>query len=1073
MMVASWLSFAIALTFYWVTCDPGASYWDCPEYVTVASKMEVGHPPGNPIWMLAMRVATIPVGPQHHAYVINLCSGLLMAFAVLFLCRLIFIPTRLYLHRLPQFRNARAARGDVLAGCIALGSSLCFAFCDSAWFSAVEAEVYAMSTFLSALSLWVMMLWWWEPGKGRRMQWLILLAYIMGLSLGVHQLNLLLIPVFAVLIVYRNYPRRINPLFVLGVAAASALFIGIILMGLMPGVLFGAGRFELWAVNGLGLPYNSGILIFCAILFLLFLIFLYLFTYFKIRRPGKDGSPVSASTGGMAAANVLWMIAFILLGFSSFGIIMIRSQAFPAMNETSPDNIFALTSYIQRDQYPSTPLLYGHTPYSQAMLEEEFIDGKPYYSHYALEKGKPLFQPVLPGARISHRSPFVSHDDSLMNKSVMESGSGYVLADYDFKQKLTPELNMWLPRITSRNINDRTAYRDWAGASEETMLHIPISQAYDSLGKAVTKMDEQGKRIPVYSYRPTYYQNLRYFVSYQAYYMYFRYLFWNFIGRQNDFPATGEIEHGNFLTGIPLIDSNVLGATDAMPAEIGKENKGRNRYFGIPFIIGIIGIFWLLFSGRRNRRLLTVTLLLFLMTGLAIVVYLNQSPGEPRERDYTFLVSYMAFAMWIASGYLGVATLCFPSRKLKSGKGMERRLLGAISEKRDKGWMVGMGLAVVLTLGTPVLMAVENFDDHDRRGRFQPAYYASSFLDFEYSSIIFSQGDNYSFPFWYATEVLDMGKKHTPVDITYLAMPSYVVNLSMQTERGLETIATIPEIAYGKFILTRIPSDRESVAMPLADALLALYESDNGEWPSSLVTLKDAEGRDVTINLHDFSKGSSYLSFKHLMLLDILAAQQSSPQPRRLYFPYAIDHSFYKPLEPLLTPALFGKVYAPGLAPTDVNGELRQGLSRELNKLSALARENGKLTERYADPVTADRTRRYRGELIIAATEMMQRGDTSLAPALADSIMKFLPYSALLPGDFTVADSTFYEGAAFSRLLKDMASFTGDAKYMNEAHSLDSLMKSRHEAWLGYYRSLPPSQRHTLSRRSLRQLREP
>lgn len=1042
--ISSWLTFAISLTLYWITADPGVSYWDCPEYVTIASKMEVGHPPGNPVWMLAMRVATIPFPAQFHAYIINLCSGIFMAFAAFFLCRFIFIPTRISLNQGRISRKLSPKTSNLLSIIISLGASLCFAFCDSAWFSAVEAEVYAMSTFLSALSLWLLILWWWAPTQAYRTRFLVLLAYLLGISLGVHQLNLLLIPVYTIIIYYKYHPRKVNPLTIFIIFLISVILIGIILMALIPGVLFGAGKFEYWAVNGLNLPYNSGVTLFCLLLFSLILISLLLSFRFRIH-PNEGRMTFQRRLSTLILCGI-----FLLIGFSSYAMIFIRSYSSPPMNEGTPDNIFSLSSYIARDQYPSTPLFYGHTPYSQPMLQEEFIDGKSYYSRYVLKKGKPRFLPYLQGAKLYHRSSLLSEKDSAFNKNTEKQGRGYVLTDYSFQQKLTPELDMWFPRLTSRNLGDRIAYEDWAGASEETMERIQISETYDSLGKAVAKLNSEGIREPVYSYRPTYWQNLKFFISYQAYYMYFRYLFWNFIGRQNDYPSTGEIDHGNFMTGIPYIDSNFLGITDSLPPELGRENAGHNRYFCIPFIIGLLGISYLAFSGRIKRRLLTVITVIFLMTGLAIVVYLNQTPGEPRERDYTFLVSFMAFTMWICAGFLFLINYL----------------------ARYAGLKIIMAVSFVICLGTPALMAFENFDNNNRRNRFETTFYASSLLDFEEPALIFSHGDNTTFPLWYASEVLNMGKNHTPIDITYLNLPSYIANLKKQG-KDFTTIAETPQILFGKYTLSHIPSDISSSPMPLWDALKALYTNEKAEWPTSLVTIKDSNGNDFTLNLHDFSKGSSFLSFQHLMLLDLLATQSTVQNPRILFFPSSIGYNFYKPLVPVLNNTLFGKIYAPFKSDSTVNWLTKQSVRRELSKLSHIYSSNFSLTRHYADPVTADITRRYRGELIIAAQDFFTRGDMKSATQLSDSILKFFPYKELSPGSFTIADSTFNEGKSFVSLLKSLYQSTGNPKYHLEATSLDSIMQNRYRQWLAYYNSLSPAQRAALSNRSLRMLKRP
>lgn len=1027
----SWLAFAISLTFYWITADPGVSYWDCPEYVVSASRLEIGHPPGNPIWMLAMRVATIPFPAEQHAYVINLCSGALMAFAVFFLCRFIFIPICLYLEKTTGQITGKNSR--IISGLIALGSSLCFAFCDSTWYSAVEAEVYAMSTFLSAFSLWIIMVWWWCPDKCARKRLLILLAYITGISLGVHQLNLLLIPVFALIIFYRRFRQRVNPGFVIVCVLGACGIIALILAGLMPSLLYGAQAFELFGVNTLALPYNAGVFIFCTLVFALFLILL-------------------AVT--QKRQTIIWMAAFIMLGYSSFAVIMIRSQASPPMNEGTPSDIFSLASYIAREQYPSTPLVYGATPYSKPMFKEEFQDGSPTYSRYVLEKGKAGYLPVMKGAQLFPRSDMLTLQDSDINERITGSGHGYVVADYAFRQMLTPELNMWFPRITSRNHSDIAAYGDWAGMTLDNMEKVEISEAVDSTGKNVPKLDLWGKRVAPVSQKPTYAQNLRFFLSYQAYYMYFRYLFWNFIGRQNDFPSMGEIEHGNFITGFPFFDT-FLGVTPEMPPEIGIDNKGRNRYFGIPFIVGIVGALWLLFNSRKSHRVFCVIFLTFLMTGLAIVVYLNQGPGEPRERDYTFLVSYMAFCMWIAAGILALTVGGFEIlRKLKRSRP---------SLLKSCLWSV----ALVFSFGIPLLMLLENFDDHDRRGRFEPSFYASSILDFEIPAIIFSFGDNSTFPLWYASEMAGSRSLHTPVDVTYLSLPGYIENLRKQGTKGLSTISTTPQTAYGRYVLTKIPSDTTLPPMPLPQLLRQLYASDaqTPEFVSSKVWLPVSQGDSTVVNLKDLSGGSSYLSFKHLMLLDIIASQLESDNPKVIFFPSILNLSFYRPLSPILSTTLFGKIYAPRLSEAETRGLMKEAIERELVKLNNIDTKT-----RYSDPLSEDRSKRYRGELIIGAQQLMAEGDTATALRIADAIERKFPYSRLLPGDFTIADTTFYEGKNYIKLMLSLADYTGNPDYEKKAENLDSLISNRRKTWLRYYNSLTPEQRATLSNRSRRLL---
>ena len=1025
--ISSWGVFAIALLFYWLTVDPGVSYWDCAEYVTAASKMEIGHPPGNPIWILTMRVATIPFPPELHALVINLCSGLFMAFASFFLCRVIFVPLAIGFSSFHYEKNGLS----FLCSIVSIGATLCFVFCDSAWFSAVEAEVYAMSAMLTGASLWIMVKWWFEPSRAKRLRLLILLSYLVGLSLGVHQLNLLCIPVYVAVIAYKKYQRRISPVVVIFWLLASVVMVIFILFVLLSGSLTMASLSELFFVNQLGLPFDSGVLIFIAALIVVLAIII-----------------VSAHlTHRYKMETAVWMLSFLLLGFSSYAIVMIRSSASPFMNEGAPSDIFALSAYFNRDQYPSTPLIYGHTPYSKPVLKESFTNsGKPVYSRFLLKKGKPLYRKALENAVLSPRSGFVTQNDSLENIRILTRGKdGYILSDYMFSQVLTPELNMWFPRLTSRSLGDRRAYADWAGMYEDEMNKVAVSEIIDSIGNFSTRINDLGERETAYSLKPTYTQNFRFFMSYQLFYMYLRYLLWNFAGRQNDYSSTGEIDHGNFITGVSFIDNQMLGDTEKIPGELWKDNPGHNNYYGIPFILGILGLLWLACSSWESRRILTVSGVFFIMTGVAIVVYLNQSPGEPRERDYTFLGSYMAFSMWIAAGLFGiVCELC----------------------KVLKGKMIYL-VTLVISLFPGALMAAENFDDHDRRNRFEPTFYASSLLDFEIPAIIFSHGDNSTFPLWYASEVLEEGKDHIPLDVSYMSLPGYILGLKSQTGKDLKTIADKVDLAYDAFLLTRIPPDSTSAPEVLSDALKTLYSqrTQPAVWPTSKILIPYSKDDNFEINLHDFTGGSAYLSFRHLMLLDILAAQQESDSPKTLFFPYLIDWNLYKPLKPLLKESLFGKIYNPSLTDSMASVLLKQSVDREIKKLEALNPRS-----HYADPVIADRSRRYRGELVMAANSLLADSDMVYPLKIIDFIEKFYPYEELYPSTFTIEDSTYYEGKEYLYLLENVYLQTHNPQIYKRAERHKELLEKKKKEYRDYYESLDSSQRKTLSQRSLRNL---
>ncbi|MDE6008778.1 MAG: DUF2723 domain-containing protein [Muribaculaceae bacterium] len=1047
---SSFAVFAISLLIYILTADRSASFWDCPEYITCASRLEVGHPPGNPIWMLAMRVITSPLPQATHPFAINLASGLMTALAAFFLSRLSWLGGAVIAGKRHRFIPVLSA----------LAGGLSFAFCDSVWFSAVEAEVYAMSAFLSLLSLWLLVRWWVAPTAGARSRLLILIAYIMGLSLGVHQLNLLIIPVISLVIYFRFHPQGGN------FTGASFAFLGgcggvaLILFGMMNGTLYLAGRFEIISVNQLGMPLFSGVLIYATLIIILFCLTLPNITYISKHRNiafllyflliflsgiflFSDHtiiaiilSVISASAlayplfSRRIVANAGWCLAFILLGFSSFALILIRGYAAPPMNEGAPTDIFALSSYLARDQYGSTPLLYGPTPFSKALLKEDYQEGKdtPVYSRIVLEKRKPRYVLARPEGRLGYRSGFVSNKEDAENYKLLSSGKpGYVLADYSYRSVTTPELNIWLPRITSSLPSHIESYGDWAGMTEETMTKVEASATLDSLGHPVGKIGNDGKRVKSVAYRPTYLQNLRYFLAYQVGYMYLRYLGWNFIGRQNDIPSTGEIEHGNVITGFSFIDNAMLGNQNFLPPEQGMMNKGRNVYYAIPFIIGIFGIVALCRKGKAGKRWAILSSLLFLMTGLAIVVYLNQTPGEPRERDYSFLVSYAVFAFWIGCG-VAKGSLIFV-----------------------KLFPIGRALpGIILATLSPALLFVENFDDHDRRERGEPLHLTSDMLEAMPASVIFTQGDNYTFPLWFTQETMGIGKKHCVIDLTYLSLPDYVVNLMRQG--NLPITARPEDIAYGAFAFTRIAEDADTVPIPLIDALHALYADKDGAptFRHSRVVIPGATAADtLLLNLNEFAGGGRYIPFRKLMILDILASSLQMPDPIPLRFINRCRSDIYRPILPAVRKDSYSFVYSPYTHPSALDNPGRPTPSHP----------------RYADPLLHEMVRQRRGELV-ATAERIASSDAVRAAALLYDIENAYPLEFYPPGDASIGDSIFHEGERMATLLYTLAAKNRRQDLRQRADLILSMLISEAESWNRFITSLPPSRRNTVSNSS-------
>ncbi len=1071
--ISSGLAFICALLTYWATADPDVSYWDCPEYVVTASMLEVGHPPGNPVWTLAMRFITIPFPAGLHAWVINLASGLFMALAVLFLARIIFAATSWCLSAMPK-KSCRCSSAwiNLIAFTASTAGASCFAFCDSAWFSAVEAEVYAMSAFMTSLSIWLMILREKSHDPGKRFRILILISYIMGLSLGVHQLNLLCIPVLTLIGVFGSHSVGKIAMRAIAAVAISFAIVALILSGLMQGTLEWLGIFEIFAANTLHLPMFSGAIAFCILTTLCFILtislinggsrggvitaflFIWLSGFFCVGGRILVGGALSLAAACLLILNPrlkrtvapagIWSIAFLLLGYSSFALIIIRSSAIPPMNEAAPADVFALHRYISRSQYGSKPLLYGATPFSRPlMLEEMASDGTPSYRRYLLEKREPLYVPAVGTPRLNHRSGFISHDDSIKNEAVASAGRGYIKADYLFSRRMTPELDMWFPRITSGTPGNMESYENWAGMSTDNMTRVMVSETIGPDGKPDGKIGADGVREKKEGLRPTYLQNLRMFLTYQAGYMYFRYLLWNFMGRQNDINSTGEIDHGNFITGIRPIDDLMLGPQDLLPPEAGPSNPGHNVYFGIPFLMGIIGIVWLARNGMRGRRTLAAVALFFLMTGLAIVVYLNQDPGEPRERDYSFLGSFMAFAIWIAFGFTAFGVLA-----------------SRIGNKAAR-----LAATLLFPILTTSILWSRNFDDHDRSGRGETSRFAANMLASVPDALIFTKGDNFTFPLWYAQEVGKEGLNHTIIDISYLSTPEYVVNLMKLGKRGAPFLATPADVAFGAYAFSRIAPDADTAPVPLSQALNELYAQRSGypQFRHSNVYLA-REGCDtIFINLREMANGGN-IPFRKLMLLDIAAANHSLPNPRALLFLSSTDRDFSRVFAPHTYHSPFGDVFAPW---TD-------SLSREATDESLLRfmteRERLAARDSYLDPVILDQCRRQRGAVIRIARNRLEHGDVSGAKDALSRIDSIFPYDRIPAGSFTVADSTFAEGLEYARILLQIGKSTDDDKTVEKAEGLLKEMRSRGKGWLRYRQSLPAWRRDAISNESRRQI---
>ena len=668
----AWLAFAIAVIVYCLTVEPTASLWDCPEFIACGYKLEIGHPPGAPIFMLAANLFShLASNPSQVALMVNLLSALLSAGCIFFLFLTITHFSKKVIVKSKELDNAIATPQVITIEACGLVGALAYTFSDTFWFSAVEAEVYAFSSFLTALMFWLILKW--EDQSEDR--WIILIAYITGLSIGVHLLCLLCLPSMA-FVVYFHQTKHITWMGILKTLAAGSLLVGMILYGLIPGVVNIGGWFELLFTNMLGCPYNTGLI--CYIVLLTGTLVL---TYYKVKQHILKLS--------------LACLLMILAGYSSYGVIFIRANAQTPMCENAPDNIFSLGSYLNREQYGKTPLFYGPAYCSEidCAAEGEYLVPRQ-------KEGKAVYRPAADSTKQEYE---------------------VVRRDIDYLYKN----NMYFPRMHSSRHSK--AYEDWMGGVEKK----------DGI--------------------PTEAENLRFFLSYQVNFMYWRYFLWNFVGRQNNIQGHGEVEHGNWITGFRWIDDRLLGCdTSKLPSDL-KDNKGRNVFYALPLLLGLVGMLWQWREGREGKQQFLVVMLLFVMTGLAIVVYLNQTPLQPRERDYAYAGSFYAFAIWIGMG------------------------VGMVSEKvRVKRVKYASALTVftaVACLLVPLQMASQTWDDHDRSGRYTCRDFGANYLNSlqrEGHPIILTNGDNDTFPLWYNHEVEGVRTDTRDCNLEYLQTDWYI-----------------------------------------------------------------------------------------------------------------------------------------------------------------------------------------------------------------------------------------------------------------------------------------------------------
>lgn len=771
-----WLIFVVSSAVYIMTMEKSASVWDCPEFITTFAMMEVGHPPGAPFYMLVYNTLAnlFPSGGQWTAIAANAISSLFAGLTIM----LLFLTTTHLIRRTDWLRSSwtTPTRVTTTQAVLYLGggavAALLYAFTDTFWYSAVEGEVYSMSSFFTALVFYLMLKWEEQADEPASDRWLLVIAYLMGLSVGVHLLNLLTIPAMALVYYFRKSEQPTWKGMVVSLLVSFGL-IAVLMFGIMQGVPQMAGYFDLFFVNTLGLPFNSGLLAYLVVMFGL-LGFTY---YLTLRRPVQPqllrvlylasvvlmGIPFMGEGWVVPLLIIVALVVYLftakrlpvhiisvttmgmtlfLFGMSTFGVTLIRANSDIPMNQNNPSDVFSLRYYLSREQYGKTPLIYGQSYASLPAYDEQ-------------------------GKAKTTKSVTYRRNGDRYERQVNE--------DIVYRS----DMNMLFPRMHSRMMpHFQQGYELWGDVEGKTM-----------------QVNERGKARTVVV--PTFAENLRYFFSYQVNYMYWRYFLWNFSGRQNDLQGQGEIHKGNWITGIPFLDALFLGPQDNQPSFV-SDNKGHNRYFMLPLILGLIGLVAQLYGSRRSKENFWIILALFFMTGLAIVLYLNQTPYQVRERDYAYAGSFYAFSIWIGMSVPALYAI------IRKGKSESLPLASALTT---------VGIAVV------ALVFQQNLDDHDRSGRSLASDFGNNYLEScEENAIIFCNGDNDTFPLWYAQDTEGVRRDIKVCNTSYLQADWYIDQMKRWSFDAAPLPITWTPEQYGgekRLVAYVIPTTQDTIPLRL------------------------------------------------------------------------------------------------------------------------------------------------------------------------------------------------------------------------------------------------------------------
>ena len=973
--------FTVALLTFGLTVEPTASFWDAGEYIATSAKLQVGHPPGAPFFqMMGAFFALFASGPEKIALMVNLMSVFSSAFTVLFL----YLSLTLLLRKLPAFSeitNEKEAVGYL--GSAAVGA-LAFCFSDSFWFNAVEAEVYAMATCILSTLFWMALRWENEMNTPRGDRWLLLIAFVIGLSFGVHFMGLLTIPAIGMLYFFKNTEKVTFKNFVVANIVSVAILLFIFKL-LLPSTLALFSKMEVFFVNQVNLPFNSGTII-TGILFLLFFYYGLRFTRAK--------NYVNLNTG-------ILCVLFVLLGFSSWIMLPIRANANTVINENSPSDARQLLAYYNLEQYPETKLFYGpmfSDMYAGQDDLEPYIDDKPKYERDE-KTGRYVIVNHWENARINANG---NHKGFLPRLWSPEHAENYINFTGPLEFSIRPEYR------GSEELRQRVAQ-----FRQDAMEGIVSGEDYHRFYKSMARYLDIEK--------PTFFANLYYFFTYQVDYMYIRYFMWNFVGRQDDVQGNYDILHGNWISGIPFIDEIRLGNQSTL-SEDALNNKARNTYYFLPFILGLMG---LIFLYQQDKKRFWVLLLFFLFTGLALKVYLNERPFEPRERDYALVGSFYVFAIWIGMGAFYLST--------------------ELKKVWNNNWAKPLSVGLCL-LAVPFLMAYQNWDDHDRSGRYTAQSVAKSYLTSiqkDKDAIIFTIGDNDTFALWYAQEIEAYRTDVRPINTSLLATDWYIDQMKRKTYESepIPSQLTHDLYAYGirdyikyepladslrwdikdfvnwvssddprtKYRSLILQSGGDPDLYPMGTQEMIFYPTNKIRLPvnvenvikSGIVKEKD---RDLIVPYIDIDLPKSGLYKNQLMMLDILA---NNNWERPIYFTggsYA-DAEYIWMKDYLQLEGLVYKLVPIKTPPNPVNPYLMGRVDGDLmyDIVQQWEWGNANSPEIYHDPETRKNSISYRSNLARLAEVLIDEGKFEKAESILDLALEKMPidyfgyYSLLTP----------------------------------------------------------------------------